>query len=75
MARAKLTQRTRVIRSESRKCANTAVEIGSVSINKAALLASDHRVPQVMKTCPGNIPSNASRKKVNKSRLDRSLFR
>ena len=68
MASAKLIQRTPVIRSRRKMKASTAVVMGRVSISNAALLASDMRVPQVIKTWPGKMPSKASRKKASKSR-------
>jgi hypothetical protein len=43
--------------------ARMAVETGSVNIRSAALLASDKRVPQVMSTWPGKIPTSARTKK------------
>jgi hypothetical protein len=52
-----------VIFSPSRRKANTAVETGSANINRAALLAKDWRVPQVINTCAGKTPNSARMKK------------
>jgi hypothetical protein len=71
IARPKLIHLMGVILSPKKIKARMAVETGRVSISKAALLASDIRVPQVIRTCPGNTPSEARRKKIRMSLLFR----
>ena len=50
------------------------MDTGNVNMSRAALLASDMRVPQVMSTCPGNTPAMASKRKIRMSLIRLSLF-
>jgi hypothetical protein len=64
----------RVILSCKKIKARNAVDTGKVSISRAALLASDMRVPQVISTWPGNTPTTASKRKTKISLVRQSRF-